>query len=204
MKRTRVFRPTTSKDREMPNANALKRGNIVKIKDQLLKVVNIDVQSPSSRGAVTLYKVRYSNLKTKLKVEEAYKGTDFIEDVDFTRRKAQYSFTDGDIINFMDTENYEQYLIGAIAIQDQIKWVHEDLDGIYALLVDDNMIGLELPEHITISVSETAPVEKGAFGSSRTKPATLTNGIDIQVPESVGVGDMIKVDPETSKFVTKA
>ncbi|MGL1903276.1 MAG: hypothetical protein OCC49_14140 [Fibrobacterales bacterium] len=188
----------------MPNANVLKRGNIVTIKGQLLKVVNIDVQSPSSRGAVTLYKVRYTNLKTGLKVEEGYKGGDFIEDVDLIRRKVQYSFTDADMVTFMDVENYEQYFIGSLEIADQLKWVHEDLDGMYSLIVDENMVGLELPEFITLSVEETAPVEKGAFASSRNKPAKLSNGIDIQVPESVGQGDSIKVDPETSKFVAKA
>ena len=188
----------------MPNANNLKRGMCVTIKGELYKVVNVDVQTPSSRGATTLYKVRYTNLKTKLKLEETYKGGDFIDEADLIRRKCDYSYAEGDLFYFMDTETYEQYSLGKEQLGDDTVWINEDLKDILVLVLDENAIGLELPDEIDLKVVETDPVVKGSYGSGRSKPAKLSNGLEVQVPEHIATGDMVKIESSSRKFVAKA
>lgn len=79
----------------MPKANELKLGMIVEISDEPYSVKKIDVRNPSSRGATTLYKVRFNHLKTKQKREETLKGDDFFKDLDCERVSLQYSYKDG-------------------------------------------------------------------------------------------------------------
>lgn len=188
----------------MPKANALKKGNVVTINNQLYIAKHIEVKTPSARGASTLYKVRYTNLQTKLKLEESYKGDDMIQDVDLERRSVQYLYQEGDVFNFMDKENYNQFALNQDALEGSEKWLAEDLDGIIALIMDGNMISLELPQSIDLEITYTEPFLKGASATSRNKPATLSNGVDVQVPEYLSIGDVVRVNTETGKFMSRA
>jgi elongation factor P len=80
----------------------------------------------------------------------------------------------------------------------------EDLEGITALLVDGLIVGIELPQTVVLEISETAPGIKGASASARTKPATLSTGLEIQVPEYLETGEHIKVNTSNGKFVSRA
>ncbi len=73
-----------------------------------------------------------------------------------------------------------------------------------ALIIDDNMISIEIPNALVFEIDATAPGIKGASASARTKPATLSNGVEIQIPEYLEPGEMIKVNTETKKFMSKA
>lgn len=76
----------------MPKASELKRGMIIEINEAPHAVKKVDSRSPSSRGASTLYKIRYTNLKTGQKLDESYKGDDFLKEADCIRVKVQYSY----------------------------------------------------------------------------------------------------------------
>ncbi len=90
----------------MPRACDLKKGNVVEINGEAYMVKHIDVRSPSARGAVTLYKVRFSNIKTKQKYEESCKGNDMLNEVALQRRSVQYLYPDGALHVFMDSQEY--------------------------------------------------------------------------------------------------
>ncbi|OAT57071.1 translation elongation factor P family protein [Obesumbacterium proteus ATCC 12841] len=79
----------------MPRANEIKRGMAVTLNGKLLLVRDIDVQSPSARGASTLYKMRFSDIRTGLKVEERFKGDDILEEISLSRRQVNFSYIDG-------------------------------------------------------------------------------------------------------------
>ncbi|MCP3661582.1 MAG: elongation factor P-like protein YeiP, partial [Gammaproteobacteria bacterium] len=85
----------------MPKACELKRGTIVEINGIPHSVKQVEAKSPSSRGASTLYKVRFNNLKNGQKLDESFKGDDFLKEADCVRVQTQYSYLDGDIYNFM-------------------------------------------------------------------------------------------------------
>lgn len=188
----------------MAKAGDLKKGMVVEINGTPHIVKMIDVKSPSSRGATTLYKIRFNNVKTGQKLDESLKGDDFFKDVDLVRAKVQFSYIDGENYIFMNTEDYSQYALSKEALDDQIYFLTEGLEGIIALLVDDEILGVELPSAVTLEVLETPPAIKGATASSRTKTAKLSTGAEIQVPEYLETGELIKVNTETGKFMSRA
>ena len=188
----------------MPKASDLKRGNIVEINGQPHVVKQVEAKSPSSRGAATLYKIRFNNLQTGQKLDESFKGDDFLKEADCVRRAVQYSYVDGEKYVFMDMEDYSQYEQTEADLEGQVGYLTEGLEGLLALLMDGKVLGIELPQSVVLEVTETAPGIKGATATGRTKPAILTTGLEVQVPEYLEVGDQIKVNTQTGKFMSRA
>ena len=188
----------------MAKASDLKRGMVVEINSVPHVVKQVDAKSPSSRGASTLYKIRFTNLKTGQKLDESLKGDDFFKDADLVRAKVQFSYMDGDNYIFMNMEDYSQYSLIREELEDQIHYLTEGLEGIVALLIDDAVLGIELPSSVVLAIVETAPAIKGATASGRTKTARLVTGIEIQVPEYLETDELIKVNTESGKFMSRA
>ncbi len=182
----------------------LKKSDVVEIDGQLYVVKQIDVKSPSSRGAVTLYKVRYSQVQTGQKLEQTYKGDDQINTAELSRRKMQYSYLDGDDVVLMDEEDYSQYQIALADLEQERYYLTEGMSGILGLLVEQQLIGIELPQSLVMEIVETAPAIKGASATGRTKPATLATGLVIQVPEYLTAGEKVKINTQDNKFMSRA
>lgn len=187
----------------MAKASELKKGMVVEVNGVPHVVKQVEVRNPSSRGASTLYKVRFNNLKTGQKLDESLKGDDFFKEADYARAKAQFSYVDGDNYVFMNSEDYTQYTLSSEDLEDQIGYLTEGLEGIVALLIDDEVIAIELPSSVVLAIVETAPAIKGATAAGRTKTARLTTGIEIQVPEYLEVDELVKVNTETGKFMSR-
>jgi len=185
-------------------ASELKKGMVVDINGVPHVVKQIEVRNPSSRGASTLYKVRFNNLKTGQKLDESLKGDDIFKESDYIRVKAQFSYVDGGNFVFMNSEDYSQYTLPADDLEGQMGYLIDGLEGIVALLVDSEAIGIELPSSVVMEIIETSPAIKGATASARTKTAKLTTGIEIQVPEYLETGEMVKINTETGKFMSRA
>jgi elongation factor P len=101
-------------------------------------------------------------------------------------------------------EDYTQYTLSSDDLEDQIDYLTEGLEGIVALLVDDAVLGIELPSSVVMAIVETAPAIKGATASGRTKTARLTTGLEVQVPEYLETDELIKINTETKKFMSRA
>ena len=185
-------------------ASELKRGAVVDINGVPHSVKHIDVKSPSSRGASTLYKVRFTNLKTKQKLDESYKGDDIVKEADCQRTEVQFSYLDGDSFVFMDMSDYSQYALSAEEVGEAAGYISEGLESIIALLLDGVILGIELPSSVQLAITETAPAIKGATATGRTKPAVLTTGVEVQVPEYLETGELIKINTQTGKFMSRA
>jgi elongation factor P len=188
----------------MAKASELKKGMVVEINGLPHVVKQVEVRSPSSRGASTLYKVRFNNLKTGQKLDESLKGDDFFKDADCVRTKVQFSYIDGDNYIFMDMEDYTQYSIIGDELEEQKGYLTEGLEGLVALLIDDAVLGIELPGSVVLAIVETAPGIKGATATGRTKPARLSTGLEVQVPEYLEADELIKVNTATGKFMSRA
>ncbi len=188
----------------VPKAGELKRGMIVDIDGIPHGVKQVEAKSPSSRGAATLYKVRFTNLQTRQKLDQSYKGDDFLKEIDCQRVPVQYSYQDGDHYMFMNSEDYSQYGLDRGDLEGQLEYLTEGLEGILALLVDGAILGIELPQSVTLAIVETAPGVKGATATGRTKPATLATGLEIQVPEYLETGELVKVNTAAGKFISRA
>ena len=188
----------------MPKASDLKKGDVVEYKGAPHIVKSIVVNNPSSRGAATLYKIRLNHAKTGQKVDESLKGGDVLADIDFDRRKMQYSYMDGDNYVFMDDEDYSQQLLNETDLGDDCLYIFEGMESVVGMMVDDQLIGIEIPQTMVMTVVDTAPGIKGASASARTKPATMVTGLVVQVPEYLESGEQIKINTEDNKFLSRA
>lgn len=188
----------------MPKASDLKRGDVVEYKGQPHLVKKIEVRSPSSRGAATLYKVRLNHAKTGQKVDESFKGDDMLPDIDFERRSMQFSYIEGENYIFMDEEDYSQHQLSKEELGEDHLFITDNLQGILGLLVDGQLIGIELPHTVVMTITETSPGIKGASASARTKPATFSTGLIVQVPEYLDVGEIVKINTEELSFISRA
>ncbi|GAA4650721.1 elongation factor P-like protein YeiP [Kistimonas scapharcae] len=188
----------------MPSANELKKGQIVEINGHYYMVKNVESKSPSSRGAQTLYKVRFNQVPGGRKYDDTFTGNDMLTDVNMMRKPVSFLYKEGDLYTFMDQEDYSQYTLEASALEDQLPYIQDGMEGITALLVDDSLLALELPQSVIMEVVETSPAIKGSTAAARTKPARMATGLEVQVPEYLEQGEKIKINTETGKFMSRA
>lgn len=188
----------------MPRASEVKRGDVVDINDTPYIVKDVEVKNPSARGAQTLYKFRFNNAQTGQKYEETFTGDDILKEANFARRPVQYLYQDGSGYVFMDKEDYSQHTLEGDLLEDQLPYLTDDLEGILGLMVNDNLVGIELPQAVVLEVVETVPAMKSASATARTKPAKLSTGVEIQVPEYIENGTLVRVNTQTGKFMSRA
>lgn len=188
----------------MPKASDLKKGDVVEIKGAPHIVKHIEVKSPSSRGSATLYKIRLNHAKTGQKVDESLKGDEVLADIDFERRKMQYSYRDGDSYVFMDDEDYSQHLLNENELGEARFYIVDGMESLVGMLVEGQLIGIELPQSVVMTITDTSPGIKGASASARTKPATFETGLVIQVPEYIDVGEPVKINTEDNRYMSRA
>jgi len=185
-------------------AKDIKRGAIVNYNDAPCMIESVTVQTPSARGASTFYKYRARNLITKQKVDIALRGGEQLDEADFMRRPVKYLYADAESLVFMDDENYEQYPLPKEDLADESQYITEQLDGIQALIYNDECIGVQLPLTVELLVTECDPAVKGDSATSRTKPATLETGLVVQVPEYLKEGERVKVDTRSGDYLSRA
>jgi len=185
-------------------ANEIKRGLVINQDNKKILIKNIVVQSPSSRSGSTLYKVSGSDISSGQKFERRYKGDEIIEPVEVSRHAIQLLFHDSDTYTFMDSDSYEQYTLAADTLEDEAAFLYDGLEGLSALVSEGELLGIELPATMSLEISECAPAMKAASSSARTKPATLSTGLVVQVPEYLTPGEIIKINTETREFISRA
>lgn len=188
----------------MPKASDIKKGDVIDVDGRPFVVKHIDVKSPSSRGAATLYKFRVSAVQGGQTLQLSHKGDENLSAADVLRRQCQFLYQDADGYTFMDNEDYSQYTLSAEALDELTGYLVDGLEDIYALLIDGVIAAVELPQTVVLEITDTAPSIKGATATGRTKPAVLSTGLEIQVPEYLANGDRVKVNTVSGKFMSRA
>jgi elongation factor P len=187
----------------VPKASSLQKGQIIDIDGHPFQVKQIDVHTPSARGANTLYKVRYASLISGQKLEQTYKGNDALQEMTVDKRQVSYLYRDQSLYTFMDSQSYEQYTLSEAALEGQAQWLIDGLEGITALLRDGHPLCIELPQTVDLEIVDTVPAIKGATATNRNKPATLSNGVSVLVPEYMAAGEVIRVNTATGQYVSR-
>jgi elongation factor P len=182
-------------------AKEIKTGAIVVSNGQPCIVKGISVQSPSARGASTIYKFRATNLLTKQKADFTLKGGESLDEADFGRRNVSYMYSDATHIHLLDQEDYNQYSLPLEQMADEIPYLTESLEGILVLIYNDECVGMRLPPTVELKIIECEPRVKGDSATSRAKPAKLETGLVVGVPEYLSEGEVIKVDTRTGEFL---
>ena len=185
-------------------AKEIKTGTVVVHEGNPVIIEGISVQSPSARGAATLYKFRARNVVTRNKVDITLKGTESLDPADFSRRNVKLMYSDPSHIFLMDEEDYQQYELPLEDVADQLPYITERLEGMRALIYNDACVGLDLPASVELTITQCDPSVKGNSATSRTKPATLETGLIVQVPEYIKEGETLKIDTRTGEFLSRA
>lgn len=185
-------------------AKDTKTGSVVVHEGNPVVIQGITVHSPSARGAATLYKFRARNVLTKNKVDITMKGTDVLDEADFSRRDVQMMYTDATHMFLMDKEDFQQYELPLEDVEEQIGFITEGLEGMRALIYNDGCVGLDLPASVELQITQCDPGVKGNSATSRTKPATLETGLVVHVPEYIKEGERLKIDTRTGEFLSRA
>jgi elongation factor P len=185
-------------------AKDIKPGSVVNYNDSPILIETVSVQTPSARGAATLYKYRGRHLVTRQKVDITLKGTESLDEADFHRREVKLMYADASHLHFLDQQDYNQYSLPVEDLQQQRSYMTEDLEGMLALIYNDQCVGIQLPLTVELTIVECEPGVKGNSATSRTKPAKLETGLEVQVPEYIAQGTKIKVDTRTGEYLSRA
>jgi len=141
---------------------------------------------------------------TGSKIDETFKDSDMLNLADLVRRPALFSYADGEEFVFMDQENYTPYNLHKDAIAEEMLFINEETEGLQVIVVNELPVALDMPANVELVVLETDPSIKGASATSRSKPAKLSTGVTINVPEHIATGDRIKINVEERKFMGRA
>ncbi len=159
---------------------------------------------PVGRGAATIYKYKARNLITKQKVDITLRGGESLNEADFAKRPVKYMYSDPAEVHFLDQEDYNDYALPRDDLEEELKYLTENLEGVMALIYNDQCVGIQLPLTVELKVVECDPGIKGASATARTKPATLETGLMVQVPEYLSQGETIKIDTRTGAYISRA
>ena len=188
----------------MPRASEVRKGDVVRQGDRVCTVRRIDIRTPSSRGSNTLYRMKLQDVQTRQNFDETFKGEDMLGDVDFVRRQASYSYFDGEMHVFMDDEDFTQYAFSEADLDGQLEYLSDGLTGIFVTVIDGVAAGIQLPPSVELEIQETAPSLKGGTATKRNKRAILSGGLEVQIPEYLAQGEIIRVNTETGEYMSRA
>lgn len=188
----------------MPKASEIKKNTAIEYNGNTYIVKDIERSVPQGRAGGSLYRMRMYDVVTNNKIDETFKDSDMLNLGDLFRRAVMFSYIDGDEYVFMDNENYTPYNLNKESIEDEVLFFNETTEGMHVVIVNDSPVGLDLPNNVELLITETDPSVKGASATSRTKPALLSTGLTVQVPEYIATGDTIKVSIEERKFLGRA
>lgn len=185
-------------------AKDIKNGMVLVYGEAPCIIETTSVQSPSARGAATLYKYRARNLVTKQKVDIVLKGGESLPEADFERRPVKLMYTDATHMHLLDQEDFNQYSLTLEEVAGEAPYITEALEGVQAMIYNDECVGLQVPMTVELKVVQCDPGVRGNSASARSKPAKLETGLEVQVPEYLSEGETVKVDTRTGEFLSRA
>jgi elongation factor P len=150
-----------------------------------------------------MIQTKLRSLRSGSSFEHRFRSADTIERAALEQHEMEYMYSDGSHHHFMNTENYEQVALSDDELGDSAQWLSPGLK-IQAEFYEGSPIGIDMPPSIELTVTQTEPSMKGATVSNVNKPATLENGVTIQVPPFVNEGDRIRVDPSEGRYIERA
>lgn len=188
----------------MPKASEIKKNAAIEHDGKVLFVKEINKLTPSGRAGASLYRMRCYDVASGLKVDHSFKADEMVNLADVRRHAVMFSYIDGDEYVFMNNEDYTPYNFNKESIAEELQFINEETQGIQVVTVDDAPVAIELPATVELVIEETDPSIKGASASARTKPAIMTTGLTVQVPEYIAAGERIKVSTVEVKFQGRA
>ena len=183
------------------STNDLKNGMSLDLPDGLMTVVEFQHVKPGKGGAFV--RTRLKNLRTGAVVDKTFRAEEKVPQAVIDKREMQLIYREGDSYVFMDSETYEQLHVASSALGESVRYL-KDGDTAVLPMYKGEVIAVELPAAVELTVAETEPGVQGDRVSGARKAATLETGLVIQVPLFVEVGERIKVDTRSGEYLTRA
>jgi elongation factor P len=165
--------------------------------------MDVEVSTPTARGGQTLVRLKMRNLLTRAVFDKTFKASDRFKEPDLETVEASYLYSDGDGSYFLDQASFETHNLSTQTMGDALEFLVEGA-MIQLLKFNGNPIGLELPEKVELTVTDTEPGVRGDTSGSVTKAARLETGLAIKVPLYIEEGERVKVYTETREFAGRA
>ena len=181
-------------------ASEIRVGMLIEYKNDLWQVLKTQHVKPGKGGAFAQVEMKSVNKNTKL--NERFRSSESVEKATLDETKFNYLYGDETDCYFMDPKTYEQINIKKEIIGEKSKMLTENLE-VSISFYNEKPLTVELPNQVTCTIDTTDVALKGQTVSSSYKPATLDNGINIQVPPFIESGDKIIVDTRTMEYIKK-
>lgn len=186
----------------MISTNQFKNGNHIEVEGTVFKVLEFQHVNPGKGAAFVRTKLRRA--ADGAVIDRTFRAGEKFREVRTEVRRMQFLYADGQDAHFMDSESYEQLPVPQSQLEDELRFTKPN-DEVELLFVDGQPSGLQLPSAVDLEVTETEPGLRGDTASGGgSKPATLETGAAVQVPLFVAVGDRVRVDTRTGKYVSRA
>ncbi|MDC3005074.1 elongation factor P [Candidatus Pelagibacter sp.] len=182
------------------NANEIRVGMLIEYKSDLWEVLKIQHVKPGKGGAFNQVEMKSINSGTK--INERFRSSESVEKATVEEDKFSFIYKDKEEFVFMNSKSYEQVTVGKNVIGEKEKMLSENLEVVISFY-EEKPIQIELPNQINSEVKETEMAIKGQTVSSSYKPAILNNGLKIQVPPFINIGDKIIIDTRTLEYLKK-
>lgn len=185
----------------MISAGDFRNGVTIEFEGNIYQIIEFQHVKPGKGAAFV--RTKYKNVITGAVVEKSFNPNDKYPTAFIERKDMEYSYEDGGLYYFMDTETWEQIPISADILGDSFKFVKENM-VCKILSYKGNVFGVEPPNFVELKVTKTDPGFKGDTATNATKPATLETGAEIKVPLFIDEGEVIQIDTRTGEYMGRA
>lgn len=185
----------------MISVNDFKTGLTIVVDGVLYRVLDFQHVKPGKGAAFVRSKLR--NLRNGSVNEKTFRAGEKVEKAQIDNKKMQYLYASGDQHVFMDTESYEQLELNENQIEEELKYLRENME-IHIVQYQGETLGVELPKSVELEVTETEPGIKGDTSGGGSKTATLETGLVVTVPLFINVGDRLIINTDEGSYVSRA
>ncbi|MBQ4129302.1 MAG: elongation factor P [Ruminococcus sp.] len=185
----------------MISAGDFRNGVTFEMDGQVVSIIEFQHVKPGKGAAFVRTKIR--NVITGSVVEKTFNPNDKYPTAFIERKDMEYSYNDGDLYYFMDTETWEQVPINASILGDNFKFVKENMTC-KVLSYKGNVFGVEPPNFVELTITQTDPGFAGNTATNATKPATVETGAEIKVPLFIEEGEVVQIDTRTGEYLGRA
>ncbi len=185
----------------MVSAGDFRNGVTFEMEGNVYQIIEFQHVKPGKGAAFVRTKIR--NVIVGSVIERTFNPNDKFPTAFIERRDMEYSYNDGNLYYFMDTESFELVPINASDLSDNFEFVKEN-ETCKILSYKGNVFGVDPPNTVTLEITKTDPGFKGDTATNATKPATLETGAQVRVPLFIDEGEKIIVDTRTGEYLSRA
>jgi elongation factor P len=180
-------------------ATDIRKGHVLMIDGQPCRVMDFTHRTPGNLRAFV--QVRFRSLVSGNTFDQRLAATDFLQEAQLDTKEMQVLYRSR--AHVMDQQTYEQFTLDERAVGEDTPWLQPEM-VVQVEWLEGRPIAIELPSVIELKVVETSPVMKTATKTASSKPAKLSNGVTVQVPEFISAGETVRVDPRSGQYLERA